>query len=138
MRLMLVGLIVLFGTAVAQAAIFVPVIVSPNFFTLPHIYPPKIMTSGGRILLWQVWAVNPDCSSQGRVRFHILRPPSHGRISITSGRFFAPASRCRRRISGQQVHYAGRAGYTGTDLVIFETFFPAGAAHITRIPIIIR
>jgi hypothetical protein len=72
------------------------------------------------------------------VRFHVLKSPAHGTISITSGRFFAPASKCRGRISGEQVHYASRAGYTGTDLVIFETFFPAGRAFVTRIPIIIR
>jgi hypothetical protein len=61
MRLILAGLVVLLSTMAARAVVFVPVIISPNFFTPPHIYPPKIMASGGHILLWQVWALNPDC-----------------------------------------------------------------------------
>ena len=138
MRLFLSALIVILGTVAAQAAIFVPVIISPNFFIPPRIFPPKIMASGGHILLWQVWAVNRDCSSRGAVTFHVLKAPEHGSITINSGRFFAPESRCRGRIFGQQVHYTARAGYTGRDLVIFQTFFPAGRSFLASIPIIIQ
>lgn len=48
------------------------------------------------------------------------------------------SSRCRGRIFGQQVHYTARAGYSGRDLVIFQTFFPAGRSFLTSIPIIIK
>jgi hypothetical protein len=138
MRLILSVVIMLLGTLAAQAAIRVPVIISPQFFTPARIYPPKVMASGGHIVLWQAWAVNPDCSSQGRVTFRILKAPEHGTVSIVSTRFFAPASHCKGRISGQQVRYASRSGYTGADLVLFQTFTPTGQSFFIHIPIIIQ
>ena len=48
MRLFLAGLLLLLGTLTTQAAVRIPVIISPDFFTPARIYPPKVMVSGGQ------------------------------------------------------------------------------------------
>jgi hypothetical protein len=138
MRLFLAGLLLLLGTWTTQAAVRIPVIISPDFSTPARIYPPKVMVSGGHIVLWHAWALNPDCSSMGRVIFHVLKAPEHGTISIISTRVFPSRTTCKGRVSGQEVLYASRAGYTGTDLVLLQSFRPDGRSFLIRIPIIVQ
>jgi hypothetical protein len=136
MRLILRLLIVLLGATIAQAASARSVIISPEFFTPTRISPPKVMASGARIRIWQAWALNPDCSKSGSVKFHILEAPAHGVLSINSGPVF-PDGSCTGRVRGQRIFYTSRAGYKGKDIVVFETFSPVGRSFIVRIPIVI-
>src|ERR1700709_923803 len=138
MRIAISVLAVLLSTIATQAAILVPVIISPAFLTPPRIFPEKFVGSGGHVTLWEVTALNPDCSSNGPVTFKIIKSPTHGDMNIASTGVFPtyPPNNLRhvcnsRRVPGQRVSYTSRAGYSGMDLVEFETIYPAGMAFIT-------
>lgn len=106
---------------------------------------PHFVASGVQAILWQVVALNPDCSSLGTITFKMLKEPQHGDFRTNTAKVFphfppkAPLFRCdRRRVDGQVATYKARAGYVGNDYVEFETIYPSGAAFDIRVPIVVR
>jgi hypothetical protein len=102
----------------------------------------KFVVSGQPLLLYQVYAAIPDCSSVGPIVVRVSKAPEHGRVSIRSSAVFPrfpeanPRSVCnRRRVPGMQANYVSQRGYTGFDLVELEVFFPAGRAFRVHVPI---
>jgi hypothetical protein len=134
------------AVALPSAALAAPrIILSPRFNQPIHVAPPKFVVSGGRVLVWVATALNPDCSVTGRVQFHILTQPRHGHLQIATTEVFPgyppdnPRSLCNAfRVSGQQISYTASKGYTGADLVEFESIYPAGNDIFVHVPIIVR
>jgi hypothetical protein len=106
---------------------------------------PHFVASGGRVLLWKATALNPDCSTTGFVTFKTTQKPQHGEMHVATTKVFPdypannPRSKCNSHaVTGQVATYTARTGYTGSDFVEFETFYPGGAAFDVRIPIVVR
>lgn len=142
MRFLYAAFVLLLSACAAQA---VPVWISPALRQPVRIYPPKFVISGGHVIVWTAYAVNPDCSSAGDVKFHIVREPAHGRLHVVHARVFPNFPRrnirhvCdRRRVAGEELIFTARAGYRGADLVQFETISPAGLAFFVHMPIVVR
>lgn len=118
----------------------VPALAIPSMTVRQH-----VVASGGLGVLWQMTALNPDCSSNGIVTFRTIAKPQHGRLRVQRAKVFPhyspnnPLSRCNlRRVDGQIVTYAATDGYRGDDYAGFETIYPGGAAYDVLVPIVVR
>ena len=105
----------------------------------------KFVPSGGKVLLWQGYSLNPDCSSLGPITVKLVQSPGHGTVTDITTKVFPnfpannPHSICNtRKVPGQRMTYASSGSFTGQDLVEIEAFFPDGSAQVIRIPIIVR
>jgi hypothetical protein len=102
----------------------------------------KVVPSGKPLILSQVAAVNPDCTSTGDMVMRVAQGPEHGRVSIRHTGIFPnfPASNVRsacnrRRVRGVQAIYVSQRGYLGWDTVVLESFGPLGRGWRTTIQI---
>ncbi len=93
-----------------------------------------------QIILWQNAAINPDCSAVPGVTLSILRPPEHGKATISDDGVFAafppanPRSACNNhKVPGHQALYQAQTGYTGRDRLVLQGSSPEG--HVREIDI---
>lgn len=103
-----------------------------------HAQYGKVAPSGKPVMLYRATSVNPDCSAEGVVTMKVVEPPEHGRIIIRAARLFPtyPESNARhhcnlRRVPSVEATYTSHRGYTGSDHMAIEVFFPAGR-HVRR------
>ena len=102
----------------------------------------KVVPSGKPLILYQISAVNPDCTSTGEVVMRVAQAPEHGRVSIRHTGVFSnfPASNVRsacngRRTPGTEAIYVSQRGYLGWDTVVLESFGPLGRGIRTTVQI---
>lgn len=84
-------------------------------------------------------SVNPDCSDRGGDDIRIMTPPQHGSATVERGpgfTSFAPNSiyaRCMiMQHVGERVVYRRDPGFTGTDELTYEVYFPTGHSNIVH------
>ena len=93
----------------------------------------KYAASGSPLKLDFMNSTNPDCSSVGRPTIRVVRPPEHGRTTVTQTTDFPrfPASNVRsqcngRRVAGAALNYVSQRGFIGTDYVEVDIIFASG------------
>lgn len=93
----------------------------------------RVALSGATIELSQIAMVNPDCSNAGRPVIRVTQQPEYGRLIISNASVFPyfrpinPRSDCNwRRVPGVIIKYVSQRGYTGSDSVRLEAFYPNG------------
>jgi hypothetical protein len=98
-----------------------------------HAQAARVAIPGKPLILVGVAFTNPDCSPLGSVTIRVLEPPEHGRVSISTARFFPSysASNVRahcnlRRVQGTRAIYVAQRGYTGPDRLVLEAIGPTG------------
>ncbi|HEY4142652.1 MAG TPA: hypothetical protein VGM57_14620 [Pseudolabrys sp.] len=98
-----------------------------------HAQAARVAIPGKPLILVGIALTNPDCSPHGSITIRVLEPPEHGRVSISTTRFFPtypssnPRSVCnKRRVQGTQAIYHAQRGYTGPDRVVLEAIGPTG------------
>jgi hypothetical protein len=94
----------------------------------------KYVVSGRPLKLSFFGSTNPDCSNVGRPTIRLIRPPEHGRATVTHTADFPtfPSSNVRsacngRRVAGAAIYYVSQRGFTGADFVEAEIIFASGA-----------
>jgi hypothetical protein len=98
-----------------------------------HAQAARVAIPGKPLILVGLALTNPDCSPHGSITIRVLERPEHGRVNISTARFFPsypssnPRSVCnQRRVQGTQAIYLAQRGYTGPDRVVLEAIAPTG------------
>jgi hypothetical protein len=80
-----------------------------------------------------LFAIQPDCLSQGRTTVRVLEPPKHGKLAIEYGQGFTgyakdnPRYECNTRKSdGVLIFYESNPEYLGSDSVTVYAIYPFG------------
>ncbi|MGA2492128.1 MAG: hypothetical protein ABSF67_04170 [Roseiarcus sp.] len=103
----------------------------------------KVMVAGGTLLLAHLANVNADCTSRGAIDVRVLSGPSSGTIRIVQradySHFTGNFEQCNtRKISGESVYYTPQKGFTGSDSVQLDVFFPAGVERTAGFTITVK
>ncbi len=84
-------------------------------------------------------ALDRDCNPLGQIEVKVTSPPDHGTVHVTSGLNFSehrpgdPPYFCdARRTPATIVTYQAAPAYTGSDVSVFQIFFPDGRAPTVR------
>jgi hypothetical protein len=105
----------------------------------------KAALGSTQILLWRNTAINPDCSEVPGVTLSILRPPAHGKASVSDEPLYLafpqsnPRSVCNsRKVPGHEAFYQADAGFTGHDKLVLQGSSPEGAVREITVDIQVR
>ena len=97
------------------------------------------------IILWQNAAINPDCTAMPGVTLSILRPPEHGKATISDDGVYAafppanPRSACNsKKVPGHQALYQADTGYTGHDKLVLQGSSPEGRVRQITVDVLVR
>jgi hypothetical protein len=84
------------------------------------------------------FSANADCTVDGLPTLRIVKQPAHGTVRVTPREDYAISSpgnfleSCGdRKVSGMSLDYTPAKGYSGADLVEFETTTKTGIRHFT-------
>lgn len=87
----------------------------------------------------------PDCSSQGPVVIRILRPPTHGTVTLEPAQSFpqyvssSPLVECNsRKVPGKKMVYEGEEGYEGGDSFRILVINADGSGYESEVKISVR
>jgi hypothetical protein len=97
------------------------------------------------IEIWQNAAINPDCTAIDGVTLSILRPPEHGKATVSDEPLYAafppanPRSACNsRKVPGHQAFYQADAGFTGHDKLVLQGSSPGGRVREITVDVLVR
>ncbi|THD61131.1 MAG: hypothetical protein E8A12_10260 [Phenylobacterium sp.] len=105
----------------------------------------KAALGSTQIMLWRNAAINPDCTAVDGVTLSILRPPEHGKATVSDEPLYAayppanPRSACNnRKVPGHQAFYQADAGFTGHDTLVLQGSSPEGRVRQITVDILVR
>lgn len=103
----------------------------------------KVMVAGGALLLAHFANINADCSSRGAVEVRVLSGPSSGAIRLVQkadyGRFGGDYKQCNtQKVAGESAYYTPQKGFTGSDSVQLDVFFPNGVERTETFEITVK
>lgn len=89
--------------------------------------------------------VNPDCGADGLPAIRVLQQPMHGKAVVSERDdypSFPPNNlhfHCNKeKVHGVSLEYTPDNNFTGYDFLIFETIFPNGMDHISKLSLNIK
>jgi hypothetical protein len=90
-------------------------------------------------------AVNPDCSTAGKVAVDFISKPAHGTVEfeqVSEFSFFPPTnprSKCNdRRVSGTAIFYTSEPTFQGLDLFVLTELSPDGRRINVPVTVTVR
>ena len=93
----------------------------------------QVVAAGQKSRLRFLYAIQPDCSSQGRTTVRVLEPPQHGKLTIEYGQGFTGFRtddrryECNTRKSdGVLIFYESNPEYLGSDSFTIYAIYPFG------------
>jgi hypothetical protein len=105
----------------------------------------KAALGSTQIMLWRNTAINPDCTAIDGVTLSVLRPPEHGKATVSDEPLYAafppanPRSACNtRKVPGHQAFYQADAGFTGHDKLVLQGSSPEGRVRQITVDILVR
>jgi hypothetical protein len=123
----------------ATATLICLLAVSPAFAL-----PPKVAVSGKPMIVWEGYAINPDCTTMGQMTFRLTRP-AHGQVSLQKAKVFPhfppsnPRNICNNRtVPGQRATYTSTANYTGRDGFSYDVIGPAGREWTETVDVVVK
>jgi hypothetical protein len=94
----------------------------------------RFVPSGEEWTIGNVVALNPDCSSRGRIVGRVVENPTHGEVAFESEDIFpsfpqpSPLFACNsKRVPGLLVKYRSEANFIGQDNMKIFWIFPDGS-----------
>ena len=105
----------------------------------------KAALGSTQIILWRNTAINPDCTEVPGVTLSVLRPPEHGKATVSDEPVFVafpqgnPRSACNtRKVPGHEAFYQADAGFTGHDKLVLQGSSPEGHIREITVDILVR
>jgi hypothetical protein len=103
----------------------------------------KAMVAGGTLQLGHFANVNGDCTSGGSVTVRVVSGPSSGAIRMAQnvgyGHFGGDYQQCNAvKVMGESVIYTPQRGFTGTDSVQLDVFYPNGVERVVTFTITVK
>jgi hypothetical protein len=150
---LLVALLLSLGGCVTQEMHTATAVVAPPAAVVAASTPPARpmpgkqvgASSGKRQQVHFIAAVNPDCSTAGKVIVDFVSKPAHGTVEFEQASEFGvwapsnPRAKCNdRRVLGTAVFYTSEPAFRGLDLFMLTELAPDGQRINLPIAVTVR
>jgi hypothetical protein len=105
----------------------------------------KATVGMAKIEIWRLTTLNPDCSEIPGGTLTVLKAPEHGDVELSTEPHYPsyPATNVRsvcnsQKVPSQQAYYQAKAGFTGRDQLVLQSFTPSGNVREIHVDIVVR